>query len=250
MKKHNGIILFLSASLTGCNIATMEHYQQTMDAITVSETNLENKINSLNEEILSQKTLLTSLTKEIETLSGELQRINHQIDIKSKPEKPEVVYIEKPVKQQTVDDKVILGEQEWVWLDAANHNFKARIDTGATTSSINANEIQEFERDGKTWIKFSLVIPNIDHPEKSESVSIEAPLTRWARIRQSSTDEIDRRPVVSILIRIGSLHEKAQFTLTNRSHMAFPILLGREFFKDIAVVDVSKSYIHPAFTEK
>ena len=31
--------------------------------------------------------------------------------------------------------------------------------------------------------------------------------------------------------------------------MTFPILLGREFFKDIAVVDVSKSYIHPEHSE-
>lgn len=39
--------------------------------------------------------------------------------------------------------------------------------------------------------------------------------------------------------------EKAEFTLKDRSDMTFPVLLGREFLKDIAVVDVAREYIQP-----
>ena len=48
---------------------------------------------------------------------------------------------------------------------------------------------------------------------------------------------------MSFWIKIGSVHEKAQFTLADRSQMDYPILLGREFIQDIAYVDVSREFI-------
>ena len=221
MQKKHAFILLLPALLSGCNIATIEHYKQTMAAIQTSETNIQSDISQLNDELVAQRELLTTLSKEISSLSSELATLNKQhLENNSTPKSPKIVYVEKPVPQDTLKDKTILGEQEWVWLDAVNQNFKARIDTGATTSSLNATDIQEFERDGKTWIKFNLKQAPKEGEEDKEAklISIEAPLTRWVRIRQSSTNELDRRPVVSLRIRIGNLHEMAQFTLTDRSH--------------------------------
>jgi hypothetical protein len=50
--------------------------------------------------------------------------------------------------------------------------------------------------------------------------------------------------VIELWVKLGKIHEKAQFTLADRSQMSHPVLLGREFIRDIAVVDVSKK-IHP-----
>ncbi|OXY81926.1 ATP-dependent zinc protease family protein [Oceanimonas doudoroffii] len=136
---------------------------------------------------------------------------------------------------ETRDGKLIVGETEDVWLDAVNDAFPARIDTGATTSSLSAQDITEFERDGKPWVSF-----NMTHEGVEEKLPVEAPLVRYVRIRQASAEETERRPVVELTLRLGRLSEKTEFTLTDRSQMTYPVLLGREFLKDIAVVDIAR----------
>lgn len=160
-----------------------------------------------------------------------------------KPEqKPQVT--PKPSKPQasalkTADGKLILGEEEWIYIKAINHNAKARIDTGATTSSISAVDIEMFERDGKKWVKFKLA-----HNDK-ETKEFESPVSRVVTIRQSSTEERTDRPVIDAWVQIGDLKTQTEFTLNDRTHMTFPVLLGRTFFRDVAIVDVSKKFIQP-----
>jgi len=139
-------------------------------------------------------------------------------------------------------DKMVLGRREWMWIETINSVFEARVDTGATTSSISAQDIVVFEKDGKRWARF-LLVPN----GEESRFEVEAPLVRYVRILQSSQEggEYDRRPVVSMTVKVGNFIEETQFTLTDRSHMTYPILLGRSFLKDIAVVDVAKDYIQP-----
>ena len=72
---------------------------------------------------------------------------------------------------------------------------------------------------------------------------IEAPVVRFVKIRQSTNDQTERRAVIELWVKVGKIHEKAQFTLADRSQMSHPVLLGREFIKDIALVDVSKKYV-------
>ena len=78
-------------------------------------------------------------------------------------------------------------------------------------------------------------------------------LARHVRVRQASAEDFDRRPVVRLSVRFGYLKkssdfvqsESTEFTLTDRSRMTYPLLLGRDFLKDIAVVDVARKYIQP-----
>jgi hypothetical protein len=42
---------------------------------------------------------------------------------------------------------------------------------------------------------------------------------------------------------LGPLRQQTEFTLADRSEMTHPMLLGREFLQDIALVDVSKTYL-------
>ncbi|EGA70640.1 putative lipoprotein [Vibrio sinaloensis DSM 21326] len=150
-----------------------------------------------------------------------------------KPKQPEVVL----KAQKTSDGKLILGEKEWVYLPGLEQSVKARIDTGATTSSISAVDIEPFERDGKDWVKFK-----IEH-DGVKTKEIALPVQRWVKIRQSTADDTHRRAVVDAWIQIGDLKEKTEFTLADRTHLTFPLLLGRSFFKDVAVVDVSQQYV-------
>lgn len=166
-------------------------------------------------------------------------------EVESLPEvdtKPEVeIEPEPPVlelkAQTTSDGKLILGEEEWVYLPGLNEVFKSRIDTGAATSSISAVDVVVFERDGKDWVKFKIEHDGLN----SEEISL--PVERWVRIRQSTADETQKRAVVVAWLQVGDFKEKTEFTLTDRTHLTFPLLLGRSFFKDVGIVDVSRKYV-------
>ncbi|USH04265.1 ATP-dependent zinc protease [Grimontia kaedaensis] len=137
------------------------------------------------------------------------------------------------------DGKLVMGEKEWVRVDDINVIAKARVDTGATTSSISAIDIKEFERNGEEWVSFRLAL------DEKESDLIELPVVRTVRIIQSSTEGYDRRYVVEMPITIGDVTESTEFTLRDRHHLNFPVLLGRTYLKGTAVVDVSRQYVQP-----
>lgn len=146
-------------------------------------------------------------------------------------------------------DKMVVGRNEWVWFDLLGRNLKARIDTGALSSSLSATDIQPFERDGRNWLRFR--VPDEEHPEGGDVY--EAPLVRNVRIRQASADDLDRRPVVKLRVRMGEHVDEAEFNLSNRENMLYPVLLGRNFLRDIMVVDVAEKFTQglyqPASTE-
>lgn len=145
-------------------------------------------------------------------------------------------------KQQAIiqDEKVVLGRNEWVWIDELGQSLKARIDTGATTSSLSAADVQPFERDGDKWVRFSLARDGLESPRVFET-----PLLRFVKIRQASLDGLERRAVVRLKVRIGDIVEVSEFTLADRNNMNYPILLGRSFLRDIAVVDVARKFTQP-----
>ena len=134
-----------------------------------------------------------------------------------------------------------MGATEWVFLSPPGRYLSARVDTGAETSSISARNIVRFERDGKRWVSFDLDTGNADN-----DIHLEVPLERNVLIRQASFDDVDRRPVVVFDVKLGdNLHQPTEFTLADRSRMSYPVLLGRSFLKDVAVVDVGQEFIHP-----
>lgn len=137
-------------------------------------------------------------------------------------------------------EKQLIGEAERVHLSPLDLVFNARIDTGATTSSLNARNIQHFERDGRRWVRF-----DTQHPESGEELAFERPVVRRVRISQSISDEYERRPVVELHFTLGSISHTAEFTLSDRGHLDFPLLIGRNVLRDQMVVDVSKQYIAP-----
>ncbi len=138
------------------------------------------------------------------------------------------------------DGKMLLGEYEWVHLPAQHLVLPARIDSGANTSSLHAINLQQFERDGKAWVRFETHYQPVKD-ELALKVEVEAPLVRKVNVIQASG--IESRPVISLPLQLGALTQNVEFTLTNRENLTFPVLLGRRFFMDIAVIDVSKTYV-------
>jgi hypothetical protein len=123
--------------------------------------------------------------------------------------------------------KMRVGALETIWLPDLDLALIARIDTGAKTSSIDASNIELFERDGK------------------QLVSLERRLKRTVGIVQSGTQESKRRPVVKMSVLIGDLEQIAEFSLNSGSHRSYQALIGRSILKDVMIVDVSRKNIAP-----
>lgn len=139
-----------------------------------------------------------------------------------------------------VDDKLLIGEIEDVYLRPIDLELEARIDTGAQTSSLDAQNLKVFERDGKEWVRFNFV-----DRETKEVHEIERPVSRFVLIIQSNTEKKDRRPVVAFNLTIGNVSQVVEFTLTDRSHLDFSVLIGRNVLKDLMLVDISQKKIAP-----
>ncbi len=242
MFKHIAPIVALSM-LSGCTLMNGDEYHQaTLTAIQQSNSQITNEISNLQLQLSNQSDYIDSLESKVLTLADDVKELKTIA-----AEKPEPKVVKKPsskkplVSKPQSQHKLVLGEIEHVEIKALDQIFDARVDTGAATSSLNAIDISEFERNGKQWVRFHLS-DGANKPDDSNW--IESPIIRYVRIRQSTNEETERRAVVQLWVKIGSINEKTEFTLADRSQMSHPILLGREFIRDIAVVDVSRKYIH------
>ncbi len=135
------------------------------------------------------------------------------------------------------DGRIIVGGVEKVRLDEVSVVMDARIDSGANTSSMDARDMVEFERDGEKWVRFNL------RPNGGEPVTIEKPIKKFVKVSQTNSPVPDRRPVIDLRLQVGSKLDLIEFNLTDRSEMTYPILLGRRFLMDRAVIDISQNYI-------
>jgi len=143
-------------------------------------------------------------------------------------------------RDATLADKLIVGRREAVWIEDLQLALPARIDTGAETASLDARNIREFERDGDDWVRFDIV-----HPEGGEPLTLERPVARVVRILQSTSEEAERRAVIELGIVLGDVRQLAEFTLSDRSHLDFQMLVGRNILKDLMIVDVGQVNIAP-----
>lgn len=136
--------------------------------------------------------------------------------------------------------KQVVGAVEKVFLAPPGILLPARIDTGATTSSLDAENLEYFERNGQEWVRFSLI-----HPDTKADSILERKVVRIVRIIQAVAEEPERRPVVEMGVIIGNKTQTAEFTLSTRRHLEYSLLIGRNILRDLFVVDVSQSNIAP-----
>ncbi len=139
-----------------------------------------------------------------------------------------------------IGTKIVLGEIEQITLKSAGMSqgikYLARIDTGATSTSLHATNVTRFERDGERWVRFE-----IDSPRDEEIITLERPVVRRIRVKREEQD--DRRLVVVLTLELGKITRHVEVSLTDRSEMEFPVLIGRNFLRDAAMVDVSQREI-------
>lgn len=148
----------------------------------------------------------------------------------------EAAAVARPVSPDPVQ---VYGWREYIHINGVEEKLKAKLDTGALTSSIHAEEKELFERDGKKWVRFIVTDPGVKKPVRTR---IEAPLVRIARIKEPG-GESEAREVVRLGFRIGERKMRGEFTLNNRSNMLAPVLIGRSQIKDLGMVDPGRTHL-------
>lgn len=126
----------------------------------------------------------------------------------------------------------MLGWVEYVEFEKPRVRLKAKLDTGATTSSLNAMNLRRFRRGGQSWVRFDVLDPD----RRGERITFEAPVVRMARIRRHD-GQFQERPVVYLKMCLGHVMLRRQFTLIDRSDFNYQVLVGRNFLRGHIVVD-------------
>jgi hypothetical protein len=138
------------------------------------------------------------------------------------------------------EDRAVIGWREWVRLpELGVESIKAKVDTGARTSSLHAYEVEEFSRGGRRRVRFKI------HPEQRDSkheIRCEAVLKDRRRVTPSSGHS-ELRPVILTSIELLGRTWEVELTLTNRDEMGFRMLLGRQAMRGHFVVDPGRSFL-------
>jgi hypothetical protein len=138
-------------------------------------------------------------------------------------------------------DLITLGWRERLALPMLGIDMlKAKLDTGARSSSLHVDTLEEFLRDGATWLRFTM------HVGRRQPLEIrcEAP----ALDRRAVTDTGGRRTerwFIRSAVQLAGQQFSIDINLVDRRHMLFPMLLGRSALAGRFVVDPARSYTQP-----
>jgi len=111
-----------------------------------------------------------------------------------------------------MDKKIIVGATEFVTIKGMHHKsiIPARIDTGATRSSIHALLVKELDL---------------------------GPMLRTKSVKNAHGTSI--RPIISVKMELKDKLIETEFTVTDRSHMRYKVLIGRNVLSKGFMVDPS-----------
>ncbi len=136
------------------------------------------------------------------------------------------------------EPKIVIGWREWVALPELQlPAIKAKVDTGARTSSLHAFDIVPFTERGELKVRFKV------HPlTKSDLVvSCSASVADYRTVSDSGGHREKRYVIVSDLV-IGELRFPIEITLANRETMTHRMLFGRSAMKQF-VIEPAHSYL-------
>ncbi|MDZ4193444.1 MAG: ATP-dependent zinc protease [Pseudomonas sp.] len=133
----------------------------------------------------------------------------------------------------------VFGWVEEGWIQPENIAVKIKLDTGALTSSMDAKDLERFEKDGERWVRFNVEVKDSVTGKMANS-SFERKVVRNVKVRGAGGAE--KRPVVVMQMCIGSRVYTEEFSLKDRGKMNYPVLIGRRTLEHIGAVDASRTF--------
>lgn len=141
---------------------------------------------------------------------------------------------ENPIAR--IAEKRIIGPTTIIAEAKSELDFKARVDTGATTTSLHVEEwaIEDESPEMAENVGKKIRIQVKNH--RDESQWIESRIQEIGTVKTSAMDE--QRYKVKLTLRWNDVKKRVLVTLNDRSRMQYPLLLGRNFLQGDFVVDV------------
>lgn len=124
--------------------------------------------------------------------------------------------------------------------------IKAKVDTGARSSSLHAFAVEEFRRGAKRYVRFRV------HPLQRNPrafVESESELLEYRRVKSSGGHET-LRPVIVTMVELLGQSWSIELTLAPRDTMGFRMLLGRQAIQSRFLVDPGRSFQAGRWTHK
>ena len=132
--------------------------------------------------------------------------------------------------------KPVMGWIELAHLPDIKQDTRAKLDSGAKTSAINADVIKIFRRGKKEYVLF-----RIDLDRKYDAKPIERKVVRWVKIKLKQGG-LQKRPVVKLNFCIGNTMLDGEVSLAKRDHFNYNILVGRNMLQNRFVIDASRTF--------
>lgn len=141
----------------------------------------------------------------------------------------------------------VIGSEEWcVFEEFGIPAIKARVDSGAKTSSIQANNIKLIHKGTEEWVRFEV---NPIQDNRSIIIRCETRL-HDKRVVKSSSGIAEERFVIKTSVTLGETTFDIELTLANRDAMEYRMLLGREALIDRYMVNPSISFAQQNFSKE
>ncbi|MGY6647880.1 30S ribosomal protein S6--L-glutamate ligase [Wenyingzhuangia sp. IMCC45574] len=141
----------------------------------------------------------------------------------------------------------IAGNKEWCQFKQLGiPAIRARVDSGAKTSSIQANNISTYKKNKENWVRFEVQPLN---ENRSISIECEAKII-GTRIIKSSTGVPEKRYVISSSVTMDGETWDIELTLADRNSMEFKMLLGREAMENRMLVNPAKEFLFGAISDE
>ncbi|WP_419213486.1 30S ribosomal protein S6--L-glutamate ligase [Maribacter sp. X9] len=150
-------------------------------------------------------------------------------------------------KKNDLESLRIIGSEEWcVFKELGIPAIKARVDSGAKTSSIQATNLKIINKGAQEWVKFE-----VSPLQENRSIAIECQARLVdRRMVKSSSGISEERLVIKTPVTIGDSIFDIELTLANRDTMEFRMLLGREALNERFIVNPAVSYQLQSFEDK
>lgn len=146
------------------------------------------------------------------------------------------VFLSLNSEAQLLKEKVLIGRVEWVELPELKIKHKARIDSGAKTTSIHAINIEEVEQRGELFVKFQTV------DSEGRRVDLLRKVDTTQRV-SNTAGAVTKRYVIKEKVKMGSLEREILINLNDRSGMDYKFLVGRNLLLGRYIVDVARSHV-------
>jgi hypothetical protein len=138
------------------------------------------------------------------------------------------------------EDLLVVGWRETIALpEFGLETLSAKLDTGASLSSLHAMQIELISKRRESWVRFWTQSDDVD---SGSPIRCEARCLGERAIR-SSNGHVETRPIIETVVYLGGFQWPIEITLNDRSSLDCKVLLGRSALASRCIIDCSRKHL-------